>query len=62
MTRCMGGCKSSRTKDFTPEVVVHPAFGWIFMLHDTLECPDRVKWRMDDIIARAVRLRDERNA
>lgn len=59
MTRqCLGECKRPHTRDFTPEVTVHPVFGWVFALHDTYNCPDRIKWRMNDIMSRAIKLRD----
>jgi hypothetical protein len=68
MERCLGACKRPYTRDFTPEVVAIPLdepmfglsnvrHGLVFMLHDTLECPDRVKWRMKSLqqAARALR-------
>lgn len=59
-TRCMGQCKNSHTRDFTPETIVLPGLGWRFILHDTVLCPDRVKWHMNSLMEKAKALRDGR--
>lgn len=61
MTRCLGACKRPYTRDFTPEVLTHPSGVWMFVLHDTILCPDRVKWRMNSIAAAAAKLRESRS-
>lgn len=59
MNRCLGQCKRPYTRDFTSETHVG-TFGWVFILHDTIECPDRVAWRMDSLRRKALELRQER--
>ena len=70
MTRCIGACKRPHTKDFTPETVAIPLeaspfaiggirYGIVFMLHDTVECPDRIRWRMKSLQHAAQALRSK---
>jgi hypothetical protein len=58
---CAGQCKKPSTTDFTPQAIVHPVFGWVFTLHDTINCPDRVKWHMNALQAAARKLREQRD-
>lgn len=58
--RCYGQCKRPYTKDFTPEVLIITPSVWQFLLHDTLDCPDRVKWHMNALMTKAKALRDGR--
>lgn len=57
---CIGACKTQRTRDFTPWVFVLGERYWMFTLHDTLECPDRVRWRMNSLMEKAAALRETR--
>jgi hypothetical protein len=70
VSRCIGACKRPHTLDVTPETVAIPLdgpsfglsnvrYGLVFMLHDTLNCPDRVRWRMKSLQQAANRLRSK---
>jgi hypothetical protein len=52
----MGQCKRPHTTDFVSETKV-TALGWQFVMHDTINCPDVLRWRMDDLRRKTTRVR-----
>lgn len=54
---CRGQCKSPRSTEFAPQVIVWSERAWQVILHDTHTCPDWMHWKMNALRRKAKALR-----